>query len=92
MRGMISKDILPNTASIPLGFRTITVDEAVNGLTILIKAGESDSAKQKVINAIGIHEPVSQECDEKIRKALITVAAIRAMGIGQELEGYLLSK
>lgn len=89
---MDSRDILHNTASVPLGFRAITVDEAVNGLTILIKAGESDSAKQKIINAIGIHESVSQECNEEIRKALITVAAIKAMGIGQELEGYLLSK
>ena len=79
-------DYMKNLASknVDLNIKPLCVNEAINKL-----AGTFTQMKQ-TLDSVEIHEPFySKEFGEEVENAIITVAVIKAFGIGKRSERYL---
>lgn len=71
--------------------KTISIDEALNTLTVMARCGYSENEMEAIIDRIHLVDPPLEfeRFYEQVKTALVTVAVIRAVGYGRAAESYL---
>lgn len=71
-------------------FKPIKIDECIDSLTSMTRAGYTNKEKERMINSLEMQEfyALPDEVFIKIKNALMAVAAIRAFGVTEHLQNY----